>query len=179
MALVLPGTVENPTPGGVIPSDWGDSVNAAIAYLGSTHPRARVTRSALQVHSSSGSFVTVLFDQETYDVGGCHSTVSNTGRLTAPDDGVYVVGGGFAWEGNTTGRRVMAITKNSTTEVTQKEMYKEPSLGECSDTIVTEVEMAAGDYLELGAFQDSGGSLDILQFADWSPIFYMRWVATA
>jgi hypothetical protein len=51
---------------------------------------ARVHNDA-NISVNNGTLTAVTFNTERYDVGGCHSTSSNTSRLTAPVAGKYVI----------------------------------------------------------------------------------------
>lgn len=177
MPFTAPGTGHNPSSGAVIPSAWGDSVNDAAAYLGANKPRARVFNSAAQ-SLTSGTLTALTFDSERYDVGDCHSTVSNT-RLTVPtgEGGLYHIFGSVRFSLNATGARSIYIQINGTTRVAQVE------LDACSSSvtnlvIATDYGLIAGDYVELFAWQTSGGALNVDSIGNHSPEFGFRWVAT-
>ena len=39
------------------------------------------------------------------------------------------------------------------------------------------VRLGAGDYVQLNAYQDSGGSLNVMANSDYTPVFEMHWVS--
>lgn len=82
---------------------------AAEGYT--TLTRCKVTQSAGQA-IGSGSWVQLTFDTETYDVGGFHSTSSNTNRLTMPEDGVYIISAAIYTSTATSG--ALSVTLNNT-----------------------------------------------------------------
>jgi hypothetical protein len=179
VAYSSPASTHNPSPGAVIPSSWGDAVNAATDYLATNKPRARVYNSA-NISVANNTVQALTFNSERYDVGGAHSTVTNTGRLTVPtgEGGLYTMGGTVGWAANVTGRRILLVRVNGTTTICQSESMVDAGTGNSSDTINCEHALAAGDYVELCVFQTSGAALNVTTIANSSPEFWFRWVAT-
>lgn len=160
---------------------WNQDVVDNVAWVAEEKPRARVYNSASVAHTSSGSWQSCTFNSERYDVGGCHSTSSNTSRLTVPTGGggLYVIGGCIAFAANSTGIRGIRILLNGTTALCEAETDNlGASLG-VALSVTTDHELAAGDYVELQGFQNSGSNLNMLALARSSPEFWFRWVATA
>lgn len=117
---------------------------------------------APQSITTGGSGTAVLFDGETYDPWGTHSTSSNTSRLTVPASmaGVLRVTGHVQWEASATSYRVLSIRKNGTTtvaEVTQDA----PAADEMAMSITALVVLATNDYVELMVQHFAGGTLDV------------------
>ena len=177
MVYADPQSTHNPTTATVIPASWGDIVRDDLEYLARNKPHARVYNSANISHTTSGAFQAVTFNSERYDVGACHSTVSNTSRLTVPsgEGGKYLIGGCVQWFTNATGRRILKLRVNGTTDIAQVELALVSS--ESGGIVQTEYALAAGDYVELHAFQSSGGALNMLATPNLSPEFWFRWVA--
>ncbi len=98
--------------------------------------------------------------------------VTNPSRLTAPIAGKYDLTAGFFWAGNATGQRQGYMRKNGTDYIgvsvvgTGSAIYHAHSLA-------TQINMVAGDYIELQVYQDSGGALSSLYGAYYAPIFTM------
>jgi hypothetical protein len=101
---------------------------------------------------------TVTWDTETFDVGGYHSTSSNTSRITIPSGkgGYYLITGFVGLFENPTqaNSSSLRVKKNGTlvyqlqeTAQLQKEM---------SFSFI--VSLAATDYVEMFAFQNTGGT---------------------
>lgn len=177
MAYADPQSTSNPTTGQPILAAWGDIVRDDLEYLARNKPHARVYNSSAFSHTSSGSFVAITFNSERYDVGGCHSTVTNTSRLTVPsgEGGKYAIGGCIQWATNGTGRRLLKLRLNATTDLCQVELPI--TSNESGGIIQTEYALAAGDYVELFAFQSSSGTLAVNAVGNFSPDFWFRWVA--
>lgn len=67
------------------------SMTCASTLTSTGQHKAHVTSSADQNSKGNGTPYAVLWDTETYDTGGLHSTSSNTSRFTVVADGVYLI----------------------------------------------------------------------------------------
>jgi hypothetical protein len=174
---VDPQTVNNPTAGQPATAAWGDAVRDATLYLATNKPHTRVYNNAAFTHNSTGNWVSITFNSETFDVGSCHSTVTNTSRLTVPtgEGGHYMIGGHATFDTNVTGRRMLRLYLNGTTVISQVELGVNG--GEAGGALSSYYALAAADYVELQAFQSSGGNLNII--ATPTPTFWWKWDATA
>jgi hypothetical protein len=116
----------------------------------------------------------LAFNSEYVDTDGIHSTVTNTSRLTCQTAGHYLVIGGIRWDSNKTGQRQLFITIGPDRLViaAQHGHANDPATAYNQNVSIFQ-EMAVGDYVELGCYQDSGGNLDITATAYWSPNFQM------
>lgn len=149
--------------------DPGDPLSTPV-------PHVRVRHSADQsIANATGPHV-LSFNTEDWDTSSMHSTVSNTSRLVAPQDGLYTIEGAAMWPGNATGIRALYIRVNGTTTVAQSAHGAAATYA--AVTVVTATyRLQAADYVELLAFQSSGGALNVLTFDTRSPVFSMRWVS--
>lgn len=107
----------------------------------------------------------VTFDQEEWDTHNMHSTSSNTSRLVVPSGqgGNYLVMGQVAFDNNATGHRNLKIrvNGNSTTWLAKSNQTMLGST-DCQWLQVSKVlSLAAGDYVELIAYQNSGVTINI------------------
>lgn len=170
----LPNTVLDPAVGVKVTSAWGDQLNTADAYALRDAPYAHVFNSgALSITNSV--LLIATFDSERDDNNASHSTVSNTSRLTAVDPGVYDIGANASIQANATGIRQLLIRLNGATVIAEITL---PNVGAASSTelaIATKYRLAAGDYIEMGVFQNSGGALNLQVGANWSPEFWFEW----
>ena len=97
-----------------------------------------------------------------YDTDAFHDTSTNNSRMTIPAGlgGYYLVYGSIGWASNGSGRRQLTITKNNTdirtTEGFENEIDLYPTLN-----ISVVLNLTAGDYVELEAYQTSGGALNV------------------
>lgn len=132
---------------------------------------ARLTHSVGQGVANT-TWTALTFDTEIFDDNTFHDGANPT-RLTAPLVGRYLVGGTVEWSASSAGNgRIIGLWKNGATLIA---IHKNnpPAGGKMTQTIAAYIDMAAGDYLELQVFQDSGVSLTISAASAFSPIFWM------
>lgn len=168
----LPGGSDALTTASAVSLDGTNAAGTAASFARSDHKHAygpeSVPASALDtvphvravLAADQGFAVGVsaqlLFDTETYDSEGMHSTASNTSRLTCVTPGLYAVSGWLVTNVGTGGGPQVAINKNGA-------FYGYGSFdgtsarGSASD----HVRLAAGDYLELGFWNNTGGALTV------------------
>ena len=133
---------------------------------------ARVFNSA-NISITNNSESTTTFDSERFDTDSIHSTVSNTGRLTATTAGRYQITGQIEWADGTTGRRQISIRLNGTTYISINESPA-AGAGTPSQVVTTLWNMATNDYVELRVFQNSGGALNVVNSGSYTPEFMMQ-----
>ncbi len=133
---------------------------AAKAALLAPH-LVRVTHSAAQ--DVDDTTVTILsWDTDIYDTDNFHDTSTNNNRITIPTglDGYYLVGAVVRYSGNTDGARDIRIEKNGTRVWLGQTTYPSTTTGaEVSTSVV--LYLAAGDYIEVAVWQNSGSTLKI------------------
>lgn len=120
---------------------------------------ARVFRSTTQALATDTEVV-ISFDSESADTAAYHDTVTNPQRLTAPSTGVYRMLGQVTFASNATGIRAVDLRVNGTAYIAND--GKNPLSGLATRVQVDSgpIALTAGDYVEIVAFQASGGSLD-------------------
>lgn len=122
-----------------------------------------ILRKSANQSIANGTITTVLFDTETKDTDAYHSTVSNTGRITIPKTGVYLVEYMVTFAANTTGQRYAWIALNGSTS-NRFDGYMLISASSSDSTAVggtAIMSLAATDYVETMVFQNSGGALNV------------------
>ena len=105
------------------------------------------------------------WDVEDIDTDAFHSTATNTARITIPSgkDGKYLVTAQVRFEAsNTTGRRISRIYKNGSLDASFQWETAPTTLGAVTTGNSFIEVLAAGDYIELYAFQTSGGTINTL-----------------
>ena len=119
----------------------------------------RLTKSAVQsLANNTGAKIT--WDTETYDTNTFHDPSTNTSRITIPAGkaGYYSISATGAIAGNSTGQRYYAYYING--------VYTQNfgrAAGFSADTVLSGtlvLNLAVADYIEVEAFQNSGGALD-------------------
>lgn len=113
---------------------------------------------------ATGTFTAVTFDSDEWDVGNCHSTTANPTRFTVPHGGagVYLLSAVISFMTSAVGQRIIKVTKNG--QEIRGNGYIMTSTGGVyvtgmSFSLVTPLN--DGDYLEVIAYQDTGGNLNI------------------
>ena len=123
------------------------------------------TQGASVYHSSSQSFTSgaaafLAFNSENYDTDTMHNTVTNNSRLTITTNGVYLFTFYGYFSSNSTGRRYAALIGNGADYlVTDTRTAISGSLTGLHFSFIGA--FVATDYVQVEAFQDSGGSLSI------------------
>jgi hypothetical protein len=130
----------------------------------STPNKCRVYRATDTAVSSSATWTSIPFVIEDFDTATMHDTGSNTSRITIPagGDGYYHVIGQINFAPNATGERGIKVKKNGAASSRTGGDFRLNN-GAGAPTIMrvnTLIYLIAGDYVELQAYQASGGSLN-------------------
>jgi hypothetical protein len=123
-------------------------------------PSARARKTVSQSISNATYTAVTYAESEDYDTDGIHDLSTNPSRFTAKTPGIYSVIGNVSWASNSTGRRQLVIYKNGS-GVGISEQRSATNGAWDGQFITGEVQLAAGDYVEIWAWQDSGGALNI------------------
>lgn len=107
---------------------------------------------------SNGTSTAVTWDTETFDVGGFHSTSSNTSRITIPTGkgGYYLVSGFVGLFENPTSANSASLRVHKNGSMVYQLQETATLQKELSVSVV--MSLAAADYVELFAFQNTGGT---------------------
>ena len=138
------------------------NINCGGSCGGSSIPQitAHVEKSADQ-SISSNTWMALTWNVESEDFGNLHDNVTNNSRFTIGTAGLYLVCANVSFASDGTNVRQMRFYKNNTliatTTVTNKGFAGVANvLNECS-----RVRLAVNDYIEIWAFQNSGGALNV------------------
>jgi len=115
----------------------------------------------------------VNFNSEEYDTDNIHSNVTNNSRLTCRTAGKYLVVLNLCWKTNATGIRYITFLKNGSNQVANQVVAPIPPYG-TEHCVATILNLAVSDYVEVNAYQSSGGNLDIWAFLARTPYFQMQ-----
>lgn len=130
-----------------------DTVGYRLAEIGVS---VRVTRTAGQSIPNSTT-TAMVWDVETWDTDAMHSTVSNTSRLTCAVAGRYRVSATSTVVANATGVRGLTLWKNG---AFYSYVRAANAGADIPNLVLTDlVSLVVGDYVEIAAFQNSGGAL--------------------
>lgn len=132
---------------------------------------ARVRRSAAQ-SLANNSVAVISWQVEDQDTDAFWSAGAPT-RFTIPTGVTRVaVWGQIGFASNSTGGRLVRVTKNGSPFNGSGEAVVTAAAISMRVPVYCEVEVTAGDYFELSAFQNSGGSLDVAEAAALDRTFF-------
>lgn len=177
MAYTDPNSIMDVNTGSIPPASLFDQYRTNQEWFANNCPRARVYNSA-NISIATTTDTTITFDSERFDVGGCHSTSSNTSRLTVPSggDGLYLITAHIVWESNASGYRRLRLQVNGTTTIAGQ--FSPTSTGLVFDqSLSTIYQLAAGDYVEMVVRQSSGGAVNVLRSNALSPEMSFTWLS--
>lgn len=126
------------------------------------HPVCRARATVTQTIANN-SWTSVNLGAEDVDTHGMHSIASATSRFVVPAGygGIYELSGGVSWASSATGQRWTRWARNGTEIDGSGNNINANSAGQTlADARTITVSLAPGDYVELQAFQTSGGNLD-------------------
>lgn len=143
--------------------------------------RYRLTTNAATTGSGGGVELVVTFDDagKTYDTGFFRGGTSGveSGRFYARRDCIVDLFACVRWQANTGGLRRMRFIKSGATTVGRADVPPVTSGGETVQELrATGVSLTAGQYIELGIFQNSGSILNAEAADDYATVFEMKMV---
>jgi len=138
---------------------------------------ARVYNSAA-IWVPATTYLALTFDSERYDNGGLHSVGTNPSRLTAQRNGIYAISGHIRWGGNSSYQFLLLIRLNGTTYIAGL-LHTPSGTAPLAYPVATIYNLAAGDYVELVAYNSSGSALNIVVAGNYSPEFAIQWLGPA
>lgn len=119
----------------------------------------------------------IQFNNEQWDTDSIHDNVTNNTRLTIPTGkgGKWRFSASAEFSANTTGTRSIWFRKNGS-NIRFCQQVPAASTGNTTNPLAeTVLELAAGDYVEIMVFQDSGGdrTLSASATATWAVAEYL------
>lgn len=150
-----------------------------IAWIATDSPAVRGYNNA-NISWGTGVDAAVAANSERFDNAAMHSTSSNTSRYTVPTGGAgkYLFGGLVEFAANVTGGRGVHIKLNATTYIAKSVMQANTDGGTSSATVTSSYAMSAADYIEMFAYQGSGGFINLNSTSAYSPECWSYWLRT-
>lgn len=137
---------------------WNANILGGLNYLFAP-VRFKGYSSTTQSIGTGTTPVALTLDTEIVDSDGGHSTTTNTSRYTAQTAGLYYVSGTVTFATSATNTRTLQVLLNGAA-INGAGIQAAPAPNRGGSVFVaTLVQMAVGDYVEIAAWQDSGGSL--------------------
>jgi hypothetical protein len=124
--------------------------------------------SSTQQTIQAGTYTPLSFDQERWDTSRLHKTTNNNSRLTAARDGLYQIEGGAVWAPGS-GTRWVFFILNGGPIIASQQVFS--GGGGFDGSVSTTYRLDVGDYVELGVYTDSGGT--VVTAGNYSPEFAM------
>ena len=128
--------------------------------------------SNISINNNTATALT--FDSERYDTDTMHSTSSNTGRITIKTAGKYIIGATVEFAVNGTNIRQIYPQVNGSTIIAVQSAPATSGTNQTRMVFNTIYSFAVNDYIELIAYQNSGGSLNVTVNGNYSPEFYAQ-----
>ena len=170
----------------VAPRTWvvPDAITAArlnqdlrdnVAFLANP-PKVRAYNSAA-ISTTTATATLITLDSERYDTDTMHSTATNTGRITFTTAGTYRYTARIAFASGAGDYREVKIRLGGATDI-DLDSRGVAGGGNYTTCICTgEYAFTAGQYIEMFAYQNSGGNLNVVVAGNYSPEFSAVWVS--
>lgn len=153
-------TLATTAPSSPLTSDiWIDTDASATPFTGCS-----VHRTTSDHSIASGSYVAVQWNGERYDTNTFHNNVTNNTLLTVPFAGYYHIEANVVFAASATGLRSAGFALNGgiTAETTGSFNLVTPVSGDYTGVhTAQDILLTAGDYLEVYAYQNTGGALGL------------------
>jgi hypothetical protein len=139
-----------------------DTVRTAGQVIG-----ARVYRTSDQ-SIPNGTNTIITYNAENFDTDALHDLISFPSRLTCTVAGEYLITTQARFAGNSAGFRYVTPLLNGSIELAI--MRVPPASGVDTDISCSTIyRLQVGDYIETRVYQNSGGALNVIGAANFSP----------
>jgi hypothetical protein len=152
---------------------WNANVYNGLTFL--LNPPVFVGYQSTVQSIPNSTWTALSLDTTTVDSYGGHSNVTNNSRYTAQVAGWYTVCGVYAPTGNSTSFRAAKINVNGTAILGTAAYLGAMGAEMGIVTPTKDVYLNAGDYVEVCAYQGSGGSLSTILDGDLRTGLWVRW----
>lgn len=160
--FVDPQSLHNPATGTSPPASWGDAVRDGVVFC-ATPPSCRANRTTIQSIADLTSTAVSFTAADSWDTDSFHSTATNPSRLTVPSGlgGKYLIVATVSWANNSTGWRDLSIRANGSSGLATERVGTGAANPYPISTMSTVEQLAAGTYVEVVVWQNSGAALDV------------------
>lgn len=132
------------------------------------------------VNQAVNTGTTLVFDSEYWDTDGYHDLVTNNSRITIPTglSGKYLFGANIAFAAAVLGERFIYLNVNGTTTWSLvRESPDQTGGAQTAINLNTILSLADGDYVEVLAYQSTGGAINVERQTNWSAEFWCQRMA--
>jgi hypothetical protein len=145
------------------------SGSPSVGLPNRTTPAVRVYRTtAFNVLNNTSP--SIIFTAKRFDTDNIFTSGT---RLTCRTNGLYLITINFEWTANGVGTRSIQLQLNAVTTIAYTSLLATSS---AQMTLSTIYALNTNDYIEAQAFQNSGGALDVLSVASYSPELVMNYI---
>ncbi|MCX5239840.1 hypothetical protein OG824_32025 [Streptomyces prunicolor] len=161
---------------------WAAQVKATMDFLMGSGtngvPRFKGYASSAQSLATGTADIPLTLDTEDYDSDNGHSTSTNTSRYTIQVAGTYLLLGTAAIATSATGNRKLGINVNGANA--RGGVVQAPGFASNSwcGGVSTSQALSVGDYVELVAWQNSGGALNTSATTGFGPTLMCQWISS-
>lgn len=157
-------TVPNPATGDVIAAAHIDDLATDVSYLKDrvdNPPRARLSHSTTQ-SLTSGADTALAWDSEADDSAALHDTSTNNSRITIPtgEGGWWLFSAAVEFTAHASGERKLSLRVGGSSDYAYEAVGAAAS-GVTRLGVTAHLALAAGQYVEVIAAQNSGGALTV------------------
>jgi hypothetical protein len=136
-------------------------------------------RQAVTQSIANSTFTAITLDTSDVDTDNGHSVVTNTSRYTPQTAGYAQYSGGVAWSVNTTGGRGTYWAQNGSLLISEAMMATVSALNVGTVARTKQIfSNGSTDYVEMQAYQTSGGALSTVATSSAECAMEVRWVHT-
>lgn len=153
---------------------YGSDVTDGVTFL--ANPPLFIGTQTVAQSIANNSIVALTLDSETVDTYAGHSTSVNTSRYTPTVAGYYWVLGVYGPVANATGNRFCFIYKNGSSVPLAQNGGPAATAANSGAVQVSAVVQCDGvsDYIEVAAFQNSGGALNTSPSPTGMKVFWIH-----
>lgn len=147
-------------------------------------PRVHGVADAAQNHNTSSTWEKVYLTGEAYDTDAMLSPGGSTSRITCKTAGLYCIFGQVFFEPNANGVRMLQVRKGANGDSsagTGLGLGRSPALEAAGVATVInlnfDVQLAVNEYIEMFAYQNSGGTLAFGTSGNYQTYLQARWTS--
>ena len=141
---------------------WGAAVNTNFAAIQAAlnNPTCRCGYSSSTSITNNTYAVAIAFDgTDAFDTDSMHDPSSDNSKIFINTTGIYLVGGMVSFALNGSGRRYLELFTNGSAVITNTQVDPDTDGNPTNIGISTIWSFSAGDWVQLRAYQNSGGNL--------------------
>lgn len=145
-------------------SDGGN--NTIIDYA--IQPSCKVRHNTSQ-NIPNATWTSLNFNTDVFDADDMHNVTTNNTRILCKSKGIYIISGNVSFGANNIGDRMLRFIVNGV-NIGQSDNVT-PTASGINISFSHIYNLNVGDYIELQAYQTSGGALEVVSASPFTPTF--------